>query len=167
MRKLALSSGGTIRKAGDSSEHVHAWPYRKLVDMLRYKAELFGITVQTDVDERNTSCTCHACGKVKASNRKHLGLYVCSCGCKAHADVMNPMAKARGLQLGRLARRVRPHTGGPADVLRSDGVGRPSEAALDAAKLCLRRPVGLRHMPAGRTGAGGVPGIDDYHRDTR
>ena len=82
-------------------------------------------------------------------------------------EVMNPMAKARGLQLGRLARRVRPHTGGPADVLRSDGVGRPSEAALDAAKLCLRRPVGLRHMPAGRTGAGGVPGIDDYHRDTR
>jgi len=54
------------------------------------------------------------------------------------AVVMNPMAKARGLQRGRVARRVRPHTGDPADILRSDGVGRPSEAAPDATKLRLR-----------------------------
>ncbi|MER3402998.1 MAG: hypothetical protein C4337_06805, partial [Armatimonadota bacterium] len=39
----------------------------------------------------------------------------------ASIGVMNPMAKARGLQRGRVACRVRPHTGGPADILRSDG----------------------------------------------
>ncbi|MFN4191015.1 MAG: zinc ribbon domain-containing protein, partial [Pseudothermotoga sp.] len=44
-------------------------------------------TAHDDVDERSTSITCHACGKVVASARRHRGLYVCSCGWRAQADV--------------------------------------------------------------------------------
>jgi len=69
------------------NQRLHAWPYRKLINMLRYKGALAGIVVRDDVDEKSTSITCHACGKVKASNRRHRGLYVCSCGWKAQADV--------------------------------------------------------------------------------
>src|SRR5690606_19589199 len=80
--------------------------------------------------------------------------------------VMNPMAKARGLQLGRLARRVRLHDGSPArNVASSDGIGRPSEAAADTPEMRLRRTVGFCHMPAGGAGPGGVPGIDNDHRN--
>lgn len=69
------------------NQRLHAWPYRKLIDMLKYKGTLAGIMVRDDVDENSTSITCHACGKVVASNRIHRGLYVCSCGWKAQADV--------------------------------------------------------------------------------
>lgn len=69
------------------NQRLHAWPYRKLINMLKYKGALSGIVVRDDVDERNTSITCHACGRILPANRKHRGLYVCSCGWKAQADV--------------------------------------------------------------------------------
>lgn len=69
------------------NQRLHAWPYRKLINMLKYKGALAGIVVQDDVDERSTSACCHACGRVLPSNRKRRGLYVCSCGWKAQADV--------------------------------------------------------------------------------
>jgi len=69
------------------NQRLHTWPYRKLIDMLRYKGALAGIVVRDDVDERNTSITCHACGRILPSNRKHRGFYVCSCGWRAQADV--------------------------------------------------------------------------------
>ncbi|MGQ9512425.1 zinc ribbon domain-containing protein [Thermodesulfitimonas sp.] len=46
-----------------------------------------GIMVCDDVDERNTSITCHACGKIRASNRRQRSLYTCSCGWRAQADM--------------------------------------------------------------------------------
>ncbi|WP_240610767.1 transposase [Ammonifex thiophilus] len=55
--------------------------------MLKYKGQLAGIAVRDDVDERNTSVRCHACGRVLPSNRKNRGLYTCSCGWRAQADV--------------------------------------------------------------------------------
>jgi len=69
------------------NQRLHAWPYRKLINMLKYKGALAGIVVRDDVDERNTSITCHACGKVMPSNRRHRGLYVCSCGWRTQADI--------------------------------------------------------------------------------
>lgn len=68
------------------NQRLHAWPYRKLVEVLRYKGALMGIKVY-EVEERKTSVTCHACGKALPSNRKHRGLYTCPCGWKAQADV--------------------------------------------------------------------------------
>jgi putative transposase len=68
------------------NQRLHAWPYRKLVEVLRYKGALMGIKVY-EVEERKTSLTCHACGKASPCNRRHRGLYTCSCGWKAQADV--------------------------------------------------------------------------------
>ncbi|MGB9867537.1 MAG: IS200/IS605 family accessory protein TnpB-related protein [Bacillota bacterium] len=61
------------------NQRLHAWPYRKLINMLKYKGELAGIVVRDDVDEDNTSKTCCACGMVNASNRRHQRLHMCSC----------------------------------------------------------------------------------------
>jgi IS605 OrfB family transposase len=68
------------------NQRLHAWPYRKLVEILRYKGTLMGIKVY-EVEERKTSLTCHACGRASPSNRKHRGLYTCSCGWRGQADV--------------------------------------------------------------------------------
>jgi len=83
------------------------------------------------------------------------------------AMVMDPMAEARGLQLSAYGgRRVRLHDGSPADVLRSDGIRRASEPAGYATEQCLGAAVGLCYLPAGRAGAGGIPGINEHHRNT-
>lgn len=68
------------------NQRLHAWPFRKIVTMLTYKASLYGMRVMT-VSEAYTSQTCHYCGEVKKSNRKHRGLYSCICGWHVHADV--------------------------------------------------------------------------------
>ncbi len=69
------------------NQRLHAWPYRKVINMLRYKGALVGIIVRDDISEERTSITCHACGRVMSSNRRHRGLYACSCGWRAQADV--------------------------------------------------------------------------------
>lgn len=91
VKEIALGDLNGIRESIDYgkrlNQRLHAWPYRKLINMLKYKGALAGILVRDDVEEKSTSITCHACGKVMASNRRHRGLYVCSCGWKAQADV--------------------------------------------------------------------------------
>ncbi len=91
VKEIAIGNLTGIREGLDygprMNQRLHAWPYRKVVQMLRYKGELAGIRVRADVDERDTSRTCPACGKVKASNRVFRGLYVCTCGWKAQADI--------------------------------------------------------------------------------
>jgi IS605 OrfB family transposase len=69
------------------NQRLHHWPYRKIIHMIKYKGEWAGIEVKDRIDERNTSRTCHRCGQVLASNRKHRGFYSCSCGWKVQADV--------------------------------------------------------------------------------
>lgn len=91
MKEIAIGNLNGIRESIDYrdrlNQRLHAWPYRKLVNMLKYKGTLAGIAVRDDVDEKSTSITCHTCGKVMASNRRHRGLYACSCGWRAQADV--------------------------------------------------------------------------------
>jgi putative transposase len=69
------------------NQRLHAWPYRKIGPMIRYKAALAGIAVRDAVDERGTSCTCHACGTAREASRGHRSLYRCPCGRTAQADV--------------------------------------------------------------------------------
>ncbi len=91
VKEIAIGDLTGIREAidyGDRlNQRLHAWPYRKVVDTIRYKAEIAGIRVRTDVDERGTSRTCHACGQVCEASRVSRGLYRCSCGWTAQADV--------------------------------------------------------------------------------
>ena len=75
-----------IDYSDELNQRLHAWPFRKIVDMITYKAHLYGIQV-VEVSEAYTSRACHACGEVRKSNRKHRGLYVCACGWHVHADV--------------------------------------------------------------------------------
>lgn len=69
------------------NQRLHNWSYRKIVDMIRYKAELAGIVVRDDVDERGTSRTCCYCGRERSSSRVHRGLYRCPCSWVCQADV--------------------------------------------------------------------------------
>lgn len=58
----------------------HARPSRKLIPMIRDKAELSGIA------EAGTSCTCQACGRMREVSRLHRGLCCCPCAWTVQAD---------------------------------------------------------------------------------
>jgi putative transposase len=91
VKEIAIGDLTGIRREIDygtrMNQRLHHWPYRKIVEMLRYKAELAGILVRDDVDERGTSRTCHLCRKAREANRIHRGWYRCPCGWTAQADV--------------------------------------------------------------------------------
>ncbi|WP_026234960.1 zinc ribbon domain-containing protein [Calidithermus timidus] len=91
VKEIAIGDLTGIREAidyGDRlNQRLHAWPYRKVIHMIRYKAALVGITVRDEVDEQNTSRTCHVCGRVREANRVHRGSYRCECGWAVQADV--------------------------------------------------------------------------------
>jgi IS605 OrfB family transposase len=91
IREVAIGDLKGIRENMDSSDSVnqrlHNWPYRKIIHMLKYKGQLAGMEVYDNIDEKNTSGTCHGCGKILPSNRKHRGMYLCSCGWKVQADI--------------------------------------------------------------------------------
>ena len=62
-------------------------PFFKLINQIKYKAEMVGITVNY-VTEEYTSQTCSGCGIIRKANRKHRGLYQCkNCGMKENADI--------------------------------------------------------------------------------
>lgn len=69
--------------ADELNQRLHAWPFRKIVQMMTYKASLYGMQV-TEVSEAYTSQTCHACAEVKRSNRICRGVYSCGCGWHTH-----------------------------------------------------------------------------------
>ncbi len=68
------------------NQRLHAWPFARLTDFIRYKAEDAGITVRRE-SEAYTSQTCHNCGMISKSNRKHRGFYTCKCGYAENADI--------------------------------------------------------------------------------
>ena len=69
--------------------------------------------------------------------------------------------------MGRSSCRVRLFDNSPtANIDRSDSVSRASEPALTTEERCLTGTVGLRNMPAGRTSARSISGIDSYDADT-
>jgi IS605 OrfB family transposase len=75
-----------IQYGTKTNQRLHAWSFAKLMDQIKYKAAMKGIKV-VEISEAYTSQTCHQCGKITKSNRKHRGFYQCSCGWSAHADI--------------------------------------------------------------------------------
>ena len=59
-----------------SNEKLHRIPFGRLVKLIRYKAEEYGIKIGA-VDEAYTSQMCSVCGLVDKSSRRYRGLYVC------------------------------------------------------------------------------------------
>ena len=77
-----------------NNQKFHRLPFRKVIDQIKYKAELKGITVMDDVSEEYTSQTCSYCKEIpskenaRKSNRKYRGLYVCKdCNTVINADI--------------------------------------------------------------------------------
>ncbi|KNZ70320.1 putative transposase [Thermincola ferriacetica] len=68
------------------NQKLHAWPYRKIIRMLTYKAALKGIRV-VDVSEKDTSITCPICRRRAKSARVMRGLFR-HCGCLFNADMV-------------------------------------------------------------------------------
>ncbi len=71
-----------------SNQNLHSWVFKKLISMIRYKANSVGIKVEY-IDESYTSQTCPKCSsKYKPSNRN----YKCSnCDFKYHRDGVGAM----------------------------------------------------------------------------
>ncbi|MUW13468.1 IS200/IS605 family element transposase accessory protein TnpB [Halorubrum sp. CBA1125] len=66
---------------------LHSWAFDRFTDLLEYKAEMEGITLE-ELPERDTSKSCSCCGRKRDTNRVERGLYVCDeCGMVANADV--------------------------------------------------------------------------------
>jgi putative transposase len=86
-----------IREAKDlgtkTNQMFHKWPFRKMAELLRYKAALVGIAV-VSMTEEYTSQTCSVCkdmpskDNARKANRKHRGLYICKdCRTVMNADI--------------------------------------------------------------------------------
>jgi len=94
---IVIGEMNGIREDADfgkvNNQKFHSLPFRKMVQMITYKAEEKGISVDM-VTEEYTSQTCSACKPVpskehaKKTNRKHRGLYVCDeCTTVMNADI--------------------------------------------------------------------------------
>jgi putative transposase len=77
-----------------NNQKFHALPFRKLIQMIKYKAQELGISVNTEITEEYTSQTCAYCKPMPSkehankSNRIHRGLYSCKdCDTLVNADV--------------------------------------------------------------------------------
>jgi hypothetical protein len=62
MKELILGDLAGFRPRNETwlSHRCYAWPYRKLIDRIRYNDVLRGISLQVDLDEAGTSLTGHA-----------------------------------------------------------------------------------------------------------
>jgi putative transposase len=77
-----------------TNQKFHKWPYRQVINQLKYKAQLAGIEVRDNVKEDYTSQTCCICQETPSrentvkSNRKYRGLYMCrDCGSVINTDI--------------------------------------------------------------------------------
>ena len=80
-----------------ANQKLHQWAFRKIQQMITYKAKAVGIHVETE-DEAYTSQTCPSCRQRKKSRNRN---YKCShCGWHGHRDVVgasNILTKYQGL----------------------------------------------------------------------
>ncbi|MBI2566112.1 MAG: IS200/IS605 family element transposase accessory protein TnpB [Candidatus Schekmanbacteria bacterium] len=68
------------------NQRLHAWPWRKLISFITYKARREGIVLRS---EAYTSQRCPACRHLTKANRPSRGVFACrSCGYGGHADLI-------------------------------------------------------------------------------
>ena len=69
------------------NKRLDNWAYKRLMNLLDYKARERGIEVEMP-DERGTSSRCSVCGHTDGDSRVERGLWKCGrCGVVAHGDV--------------------------------------------------------------------------------
>jgi putative transposase len=94
LRNMTLSAKGSLENPGvnvsakrELNRALADVAFGRFKMFLRYKAEKAGGVV-VEVDPRNTSRTCFACGTVNAANRTSQAKFLCvSCGHEENADV--------------------------------------------------------------------------------
>ncbi len=70
-----------------ANRRMHAWPFKKLIAMITYKAALSGIQVVL-IDERGTSSKCSVCGYRDRNGRTTRGWWRCPrCKVAMQADI--------------------------------------------------------------------------------
>lgn len=81
IRKRTKQNGRIQRRA------MHQWSFRRLRQLLEYKAEAHGCVV-VGTDPRHTSQRCSKCGHIHRSNRRSQSRFVCrNCGFELNADL--------------------------------------------------------------------------------
>ena len=85
---IRICKNGDAKNWGDAgSQALHKWPFKKITNLLSYKAKMKGITV-IQVSERYTSQDCSCCGTRRKASRVTRGEYRCpKCGSVIHADI--------------------------------------------------------------------------------
>jgi len=97
VKTIALGDLTGIREeknfGAKTNQKFHRWPFRKVMELIQYKASMAGIAV-VKTDEKYTSQTCSACKPMpdleyaRKSDRIYRGLFVCKdCGTVLNADV--------------------------------------------------------------------------------
>lgn len=75
------------RRGPQQRRQFHQWPFKRLRELLTYKAEAKGCNV-VGIDPRHTSQTCSKCGYQHKLNRKSQSLFKCrSCNYQLNADL--------------------------------------------------------------------------------
>ena len=94
----------TVRKSQRAT--LHSWSFFQLKSFIAYKAERAGVPL-FEVDPRNTSRTCPACGCVDKANRKTQSSFLCTqCGFAGLADYIASINIALRIPLGGIGRRA-------------------------------------------------------------
>jgi IS605 OrfB family transposase len=92
--------GRNVRAKAGLNREILARRWGLLVQRLKEKAELVGVTV-VEVDPRNTSRRCSSCGHTDPKSRESQSRFSCrACGHNAHADVnaaLNILAAGRAV----------------------------------------------------------------------
>jgi putative transposase len=83
---IAVENLKHIRERAPPVKEFHQWAHRQLVDLVEYKADAEGISVEY-VDPENTSRRCPECGHTSKGNRVRQAEFECEkCGATANAD---------------------------------------------------------------------------------
>jgi IS605 OrfB family transposase len=83
---IAVENLRHIRERAPPVKEFHQWAHRQLVDLVEYKADAEGISVEY-VDPENTSRRCPECGHTSEGNRVRQAEFACEkCGATANAD---------------------------------------------------------------------------------
>lgn len=78
---------GTRQRGAKQRRAMHQWPFKRLKDLLEYKAEEAGQVV-VGIDPRHTSQVCSCCGFKHRSNRRSQSQFKCrECNFELNADL--------------------------------------------------------------------------------
>ncbi len=78
---------GTQQRSGKQRRAMHQWPFKRLADLLAYKAAESGQSV-VGIDPRHTSQVCSCCGSKHRNNRRSQSQFKCrECNFELNADL--------------------------------------------------------------------------------